>query len=41
MNVLTDNDELLKYVEIWNKLYSIKSLIKKGCIIDLYMIMNT
>ena len=40
MNVLADNDELLKYIEIWNE---IKALFNKKCycIIDLYIIMNT
>ena len=39
MNVLVDNDELLKYIEIWNKITALFN--KKGCIIDLYIIMNT
>ena len=44
MNVLADNDELLKYIEIWNKIQAFFNKIfniKKGCIIDLYIIMNT
>ena len=38
MNVLANNNELLKYIDIWNKTES--SFNKKGFIIDL-CIMNT
>ena len=43
MNVLTNDNELLKYIEIWNEIEDLfkKNLIKKGCIKDLYLIMNT
>ena len=43
MNVLANDHELLKYTEIWNKIEDLfnKTLIKKGCIISLYIIMNT
>ena len=43
MNVLTDNNELLKYDEIRNKIKTLfnEKCNKKGCIIDLYIIMNT
>ena len=41
MNVLVNDIELLKYIGIKLKLYSIKSLIKKDFIVNLYIIMNT
>ena len=37
MNVLADNKESLKYIEIWNK---IQALIKKKFSNKLYTIMN-
>ena len=44
MNVLANNNELLKYIEVWNKieaLFNKKNLIKKGFMVNLYIIMNT
>ena len=38
MNVLANDNELLKYIQVWNKIETL--LNKKGFIIDLY-IMNT
>ena len=41
-NVLANDNELLKYkYGIKSKLYSIKNLIKKGFIVNLYIIMST
>ena len=42
MNFLARNKEFLKYIEIWNETESflMKSLIKKGCIINLCIIKN-
>ena len=43
MNGLSNDDELSKHIETWNKIVALfnKKLIKKDCIIDLYIIMNT
>ena len=43
MNVLVNDNELLKYIEMWNKIESLlnKNLIKKGFIVNLHIIMNT
>ena len=41
MNVLTNDNELLKDIEIWLRFYSIKNLIKRGFLLNLYIIMNT
>ena len=43
MNVLANDNELLKYIEIWNKIefLSNKNLIKKGFIVNVHIIMNT
>ena len=37
MNVLTNDNKLLKYIEIWNKLEALfkKKLMKKGFIVNL------
>ena len=40
MNILADNKELLKYMEIWDKivdLFNIKSIIKECYIITSYI----
>ena len=40
MNVLANNKEFLKYIEIWNKIESLfnEKFDKEDCIIDLYII---
>ena len=43
MNVLDNDNELLKYIKIWNKIESLfnKQFNKKGFIVNLHIIMNT
>ena len=43
MNVLADNGELLKYIEICNKIKALfnKKFNKKGFIVDMYIVINT
>ena len=43
MSVLANDNELLKYIEIWNKIEALfnKKLIRRVSIVNLYIIMST